>query len=628
MVEILFPAKKIKPRSRLIIWGANTVGLCFYEQITSLGYADVIAFIDSKIKRCHLKAGIHRPEWLRENGREYDQILIGSVRKNVRDEIKQILLDDYHVPTDKIVCDGYMPYIKGSGIADMDSPDELVGMLSRFGDTEENALMSIEYIMEKARENNALTEVIRRLFHDAESVKTKLTCAYILFSIDRGDAILLKELYAQLSKCVRQYPIWVHYFIFNLLQSVIMWYPEYRYPQYYMERKGIMHEIAGTLYGKKQRVKPINRKRIAIACSAPLIGGQWHITKIVATVANGLKRKGYEVAVFIESKVYSPDEFFINTYFVDRRGLSVFEDSNKTAFDQGVSVFYTEGRCICEHTNDFMDKVIGYKPDGIIFFAADSTCAAAVLYDLFPITYIPTVIFNVCADSHCVMWGEPEQLLELDHRYPWKSERQTISRIHLMDIRFITKRLYKREDKGWKPDEFIAVTVGNRLKYDLKDGFVDTVCHEIKKNHRLKWVLVGISSVEYIDLHYEELVRRRKIEYISYEDDLTALYKIADVYLNPDRSGGGLSMACAMKAGVPVITLDTISDVVQWVGKENAVKGDYNSLVSELRRLESDRGYYVVKSQKMMEKSQSWSTERCIDSILAAMEKAAEIFGE
>lgn len=107
-----------------------------------------------------------------------------------------------------------------------------------------------------------------------------------------------------------------------------------------------------------------------------------------------------------------------------------------------------------------------------------------------------------------------------------------------------------------------------------------------------------------------------------------ALYKILDVYLNPIRNGGGISIAWAMRVGIPIVTLDSITDGVSWLGRENAVKGDYNNLIYELRKLISNKEYYKYKSRRMIEQAKKWDYDLCIDRIIEISNRAIEIFNE
>lgn len=629
MIDMIFPADKIKKGSRIVIWGADLTGMCFCEQIMSLKYADIVSFIDNKIETGYRNISTKKPEWLRANDRSYDYILIGSVNKKSIIEIKRILIGEYNISQDKIIFDGYMPFIKYSGIADIDSPYEMTEMIRKFGDNTAISGKSIQYMIDNLKSQEVIT-AIRTLFSDTKSVKTRLTCAYILFSVNAGDGELLELTYREVDKCSLSNPVWSHYFMFNLLNYVVMKHPEFRYHNYYLDRRKIMCKISDSIYDNKtiKHTKDFKKKKIAITSSAPLLGGDWHITRLVAGLANGLRSRGYEVTVFVESKVYLEEDFFINTYFVKTDGLLIYEKSNRKAFDESVPVLYSKGNSESEHANDYVDKIIDYDPDCIIIFGANNTCATRVLYDLFPIVFIPTATTGSNAYFHCMVCTSTDPFLNINDDFPWRLKDQELIECQPLLIQPVCENVYDRGDRGWKKDEFIVVTVGNRLEYELKQDFIDAICGEIKNSEMLKWVIIGISSVTYINEKYDELIKKKKIEYITYEKDLPALYKIVDVYLNPDRIGGGISVAWAMMEGIPVITLDSALDGCNWVGRENAIQGDYHAIVNELRRLQGDKDYYMNKSITMKKNAQKRSDESHINGVIKIINKAVEIFDQ
>ncbi len=627
MIDIIFPATKIKKGSRIVIWGADITGICFCEQIISLKYANVVTFIDSKVENNHLKISINKPEWLEKNQVNYDYILIGSINISAQKEIKKILIEQYNIYESKIIYEGYMPFIKNSGISDINSSCEIVDMLYKFGKSNAIAGRSIQYIIDSIQDNQVLEE-IKFLFYNCQSIKTKLVCAYILFFSNVGDTAIMEHIFIKLDEYMLINPMWAHYFIFNTLTIVIGKHPEYRYHNFYLDKKRIMSKISKLIYYNKSRKKLENKKKIAVACSVPLSGGNWHITKCIALLANHFNMREYKVAVFVESKVYSNKEFFIDTYFGNGCDISVYAQSNKKAFHQDIPIYYSEGNSMMEHTNDYVDKIIEYNPGNIIYFGADRTCATKILYDLFPIIYVPTVTEGSAACFHCLACQSINSLLEIDIKYPWIDKKDRLIEYQSLDISAECKNVYTRSNKGWKNSEFIVVTVGNRLKTDFNNEYLDTVCQEIENNEGLKWVIVGSTAIPYINSNYKNLVEHKKIEYIKYEEDLKALYKIVDVYLNPDRVGGGLSIAWAMRSGLPVITLDSQSDGCAWVGKENSIKGNYSDLMHELRKLMHDKQYYEYKKEKMLEESKKWNSEAYINSFIEILNKSTEIFNE
>ena len=100
------------------------------------------------------------------------------------------------------------------------------------------------------------------------------------------------------------------------------------------------------------------------------------------------------------------------------------------------------------------------------------------------------------------------------------------------------------------------------------------------------------------------------------ENDLPALYNICDVYLQPNRIGGGISVAWAMRQGLPVAMLRFPSDGLEWLGKENAVEGSYVELIKYIDKLYSDRSFYNQMSTRVREKSYKNTVANCTESMI------------
>ena len=95
------------------------------------------------------------------------------------------------------------------------------------------------------------------------------------------------------------------------------------------------------------------------------------------------------------------------------------------------------------------------------------------------------------------------------------------------------------------------------------------------------------------------------------------VYRILDLYLNPDRLGGGFSSAMALIAGLPVVTLPNC-DVAYNVGEEFVVS-DYEEMMQTIKRYVSDRKFYeqkVEQAHSYKEKNTDAKMERYVKILL------------
>lgn len=118
-----------------------------------------------------------------------------------------------------------------------------------------------------------------------------------------------------------------------------------------------------------------------------------------------------------------------------------------------------------------------------------------------------------------------------------------------------------RQDWDLNDTDFVISIVGNRLKEDLADVFLNSLESVVTRNPLVKLLIVG--TVDQIQF-YEYETLRSNTRFMGFQNDLSAVYSLCDIYLNPPRAGGGTSAAYALYEGVPVLTLP-FGDVAQVV---------------------------------------------------------------
>lgn len=135
---------------------------------------------------------------------------------------------------------------------------------------------------------------------------------------------------------------------------------------------------------------------------------------------------------------------------------------------------------------------------------------------------------------------------------------------------------------GLDEDALVVVTVGNRLRTEIDAGFARLMFAHLEAHPRTRWLLVGAGHFPLPEFAGHPMAERCRC--VAYEPDLNALYGVCDVYANPDRAGGGLSAFWAMAQGVPVLTLDTLSDTAMCVPRPWRMRdaGHYAATLAEL----------------------------------------------
>lgn len=146
-----------------------------------------------------------------------------------------------------------------------------------------------------------------------------------------------------------------------------------------------------------------------------------------------------------------------------------------------------------------------------------------------------------------------------------------------------------RAELGLPERAFCFVVVGNRLPVEIDKPFVEFLETLLEPDPDSHVIFIGNDADGQWEAQLPERLRRQ-MSYRPFQQDLGALYRVVDVFLNPFRQGGGVSAFLAMKEGVPIVTLDH-GDVASYLGEELASL-DIQAYQHHARRLRDDADYF------------------------------------
>ncbi len=154
------------------------------------------------------------------------------------------------------------------------------------------------------------------------------------------------------------------------------------------------------------------------------------------------------------------------------------------------------------------------------------------------------------------------------------------------------KKEFSRKEKGLPKDKFIIVVVGIRLEFEINKAFMDMLTDVCESGCYI--VFAGIMN------NYNTLMKNYPIvscnsSFIGYCDDILALMGICDLYVNPDRLGGGFSIIEAFSKGIPGVYLKS-GDVYIAGGEEFAVN-NFDEMAKQILRYKNDTDYYNIMSE-------------------------------
>ena len=167
------------------------------------------------------------------------------------------------------------------------------------------------------------------------------------------------------------------------------------------------------------------------------------------------------------------------------------------------------------------------------------------------------------------------------------------------------KLCYSKTDKNLPDNKFIIVVIGTRLQFDVTDEFMKMLQEVCKKGCYV--VFAGIMD------NYDSLMENYPIisdnsSFIGYCDDILALMEICDLYVNPDRLGGGFSVIEAFYKGKPGVYLN--KGDVYIAGGENFAVGSFDEMEEQILKYKSDRAYYTYMSELAKERAKFMTSSK------------------
>lgn len=172
-----------------------------------------------------------------------------------------------------------------------------------------------------------------------------------------------------------------------------------------------------------------------------------------------------------------------------------------------------------------------------------------------------------------------------------------ISTRFTFDLKPQTKKL-ARNELGIPEDKFVSIVVGMRLRNEVTDKFAEMLESAISEEDLI--LFAGEFPT------YEAFMHRHPklgshAQFIGFQEEMLAVLECCDLFINPDRKGGGTSAVEAMVKGVPVVTT-SYGDVACDAGEEFVCQ-DYQEMVLEITRYRDDKEYYKKKSRMAMDKA-------------------------
>lgn len=365
---------------------------------------------------------------------------------------------------------------------------------------------------------------------------------------------------------------------------------------YFLDRVEIMRKLK-AYYKPKLKVKAHSMENHLVIVTGQLLSYNHAPTKVTIDYANNLLKFNPKLSIKIvveDMFNYSPNELFFVYPFSSTDSKTLSGEHNKL-LHKSIEIHYSN--CSLprkQRLQDDINAITTFNPKWILKIGAPDSLAVDQLYDYYPVSSFSMGGAEYSKFVDMSFGGRSRDEVLVERKDKGLASSKYLYEQHNYGLDLVeSKKNILREEYDFSADDFVLVTVGNRLDVELTKDFVEGIGRVIinNKSLKIKWLIVGIEDHHLVRSNKELL---KNVKFIKYSEDLMRLYKICHVYVNPFRKGGGISVAMSMFAGLPVVNLIGANDANIYVSQEKAkTLDDYFIYIEKLATMKE---FYKAES--------------------------------
>lgn len=372
------------------------------------------------------------------------------------------------------------------------------------------------------------------------------------------------------------------------------------------------------------RYVPVARRkqRRIVIITEQLLNLQHAPTRMTLEIAYTFQKKfKYDVEVFTcASNKMIPNWQWVSTWGFNSGNERHFEIVYK---DSIIPVYqYPLSDCSIEDYCQMLSLIYKFKP---LFVLEMGVCNPVA--DL-PHVFTTTVNFNTVTEAPVseadifIRHTRLEESIEDMYEKNMTSYQKQIFMKQVFPALFSTGGTgYTRKDLHLPEDRFLIAVVGNRLDQEISETFEKFMMKILQENDNVDFVIIG--EVTELQHRLNNKVFDKRLYYMGYCTDLKGVLGVLDLYLNPDRLGGGWSGAIALHAGVPVVALPK-GDVAYNIS-EKFVVSNYEEMYGTICRYMRDPEFYNKQKQDALQYAKEHSENKIIDFLDEMLKRIKEI---
>lgn len=615
------PFDKLRRDCNLIIYGMGDMGQRCYTQLKHSKYTKIIGCCDKKKNENN-----EYPRWISMEKIctcNFDIVLICIMDKNIVKEVQDQLMS-FNIESNKIYH-LYMGYDIRFGLESI-SCAEIASMITKqiyvmrnIAKRPEEYIQGIgKYILE---DMHLSLSTIKKIVDLLESPFDKIIFLRYIYEHKVFDSECMETYMKSLLSLKNEDDT-----LYGLaIDTTLMLFENfsYIYNNFFLDRMKLQIKLSDyyglDVGGNKKKIKKI--KKIAIIAQRFCCDNYWDATsKIVFLCAKGLKNNNYNVKIF---NLCSMQKDSVNNVFLEYpSGMKKKFLNNCESVRNQIEIYEPSSDNVSERLNQNVNAIDLFCPDIIIDMADEMFIEGYALNKKYIIINQPmrSMSYSSFASLYLI-YSKITAQKDMEKYKSISVDKFIEMNLSYTDMEKI-KIYHRRENYGFTKDDFLIVTVGTRLKKEIDYKMVQNMITFLDNNSRARWILIGDGAGDAFNQYSNYFKEHRIIEW-GMEEHLMSLYTMCDVYINPIRKGGGLSIRQAMIAGLPIISSDYNMSTLNMMKKEHIVHGDYNEMMIYMESLLKDSKKYQKIKRETLHQMENKSVE---NDVLALINRLENIF--
>lgn len=259
---------------------------------------------------------------------------------------------------------------------------------------------------------------------------------------------------------------------------------------------------------------------------------------------------------------------------------------------------------------ELLSYVIDSNPQFVVY-VGEQSFVADLINEFCPVLTVSTT-FSVLQRTHTEFVMVGRKVLQGEREQSYGEVLESLFTFQLKE----KKRDYTRAGLGIPEGKFVLAVVGTRLDSDVSLEFLQKMQTLTEENCHLLFVGKFDSYEQWCERMSWLRIYSTSLGMV---DDVTGILACADLYVNPNRLGGGFSVAEGFDAGIPAVTTP-YGDVAVAAGELFWVK-DYEEMVAQIKKYHKDAAFYdimVTAAKQRLEKltGESGSFAKAVQSML------------